>query len=248
MIKTVIIDDDPNIREMLKSILNDYFTEIEVVGMADSVSGGVELIKRVNPELVLLDIEIKEGTGFQVLQRLKPLNFKFIVITAFNDCAIKAIKFSALDYILKPVNEHELRLAVENALAVIENSDLEQQVNNFFEHYEKKTQSKKIVLKTAENLYLVDVSDIVYCKSDNSYTTFYLDSGEEILVSKSIKDYEEILADYRFFRPHQSYLVNLNFVKRVDKSDGGFLVMKDEIQIPISSRRKISLVQILESL
>jgi len=121
-------------------------------------------------------------------------------------------------------------------------------VNNFFEHYEKKTQSKKIVLKTAENLCLVHVSDIVYCKSDNSYTTFYLDSGEEILVSKSIKEYEEILADYRFFRPHQSFLVNLNFVKRVDKSDGGFLVMKDEVQIPISSRRKISLVQILESL
>jgi len=119
MIKTIIIDDDPNIREMLKTILNDYFTEIEVVGMADSVSGGVELIKRVNPELVLLDIEIKEGTGFQVLQRLKPFSFKFIVITAFNDCAIKAIKFSALDYILKPVNEHELRLAVENALVQI---------------------------------------------------------------------------------------------------------------------------------
>ena len=248
MIKTVIIDDDPNIRETLKTILNDYFTEIEVIGMADSVSGGVELIKRVNPDLVLLDIEIKEGTGFQVLQRLKPFSFKFIVITAFNDCAIKAIKFSALDYILKPVNEHELRLAVENALAVIENSDLEQQVNNFFEHYERKTQSKKIVLKTAENLYLIDVSDIIHCKSDNSYTTFYLQSGEEILVSKSIKDYEEILTDYRFFRPHQSFLVNLNFVKRVDKSDGGFLIMKNGEEIPISSRRKAALVQILESL
>src|SRR6056297_1600748 len=153
MIKAVIIDDEPEIREVNRRLLADNFTEVEIVGEADSVESGVELIQKVQTQLVLLDIDIKGGTGFHILQKVHPYNFAIIFITAFNEFAIKAIKFSALDYILKPVNEVEFCTAVKNAVESIESKQIETQVNNFFEHYEKKTQSKKIVLKTCDSIH-----------------------------------------------------------------------------------------------
>jgi len=244
MIKAVIIDDEPEIREINRRLLADNFTEVEIVGEADSVDSGVELIQSLQPQLVLLDIDIKGGTGFHILQKVKPCNFALIFITAFNEYAIKAIKFSALDYILKPVNETEFCTAVQSAIESIENRKLEDQVNNFFDHYERKTQSKKIVLKTSDSIYLVDISDIIYCVSDNSYTTFYIKDKKDILVSKGIKEYEKLLESYNFFRPHQSYLVNLHFIHKIDKTDGGSIVLKNSKEIPVSFRRKQALMDI----
>jgi two-component system LytT family response regulator len=248
MIKVAIIDDDPDMTNTNSSLLKKYFPEIEIVGLADSVSTGISLIKDRSPQLVLLDIELKDGTGFDILQQIKNCSFQVIFITAFNQFGIKAIKFSAIDYILKPVNEYEFKKSIENALSTIESSEIEKQIETFFSHYEKKAQIKKIVLKTLDFLHIIDISDIIYCKSDNSYTTFFLNSGEEILVSKSIKEYNEILSDYHFFKPHQSFLVNLNYVKRIDKSTGGFLILKSGSEIAISSRRKPSLIKMLENL
>lgn len=244
MIKAVIIDDEPEIREINRRLLSDNFTEVEIVGEADSVESGVELIQNLQPQLVLLDIDIKGGTGFHILQKVKPYNFALIFITAFNDYAIKAIKFSALDYILKPVNETEFCAAVQSAIQSIENSQIENQVNNFFDHYERKTQSKKIVLKTSDSIYLLDISEIIYCVSDNSYTTFYIKDKKEIVVSKGIKEYEKLLESYNFFRPHQSYLVNLHFIHKIDKTDGGSIVLKNNKEIPVSFRRKQALMDI----
>src|SRR6056297_1590114 len=248
MIKAVIIDDEPEIREVNRRLLADNFTEVEIVGEADSVESGVELIQKVQPQLVLLDIDIKGGTGFHILQKVKPYNFALIFITAFNEFAIKAIKFSALDYILKPVNETEFCSAVQSAIESIENWQLEDQVNNFFDHYERKTQTKKIVLKTSDSIYLVDISDIIYCVSDNSYTTFYLKDKKEILVSKSIKEYEKLLESYNFFRSHQSYLVNLHFIRKIDKTNGGSIILNNKKEIPISHRRKQALLDIFDKL
>lgn len=248
MIKAVIIDDEKELRFINRSLLSDNFPQIEVVGEADSVESSVELIQNTNPDIVLLDIEINGGTGFNVLQKVKPYNFKLIFVTAFNQFAIKAIKFSAIDYILKPVNEYEFINAVENALQSIENNHLEKQVSNFFDHYDKKKEAKKIVLRTTEAMHIIDVAEILYCKSDNSYTTFYLTDKKEILVSKPIKEYAELLEEFNFLRPHQSYLVNLNAIKKLDKSDGGFLIMNNGSEIPISTRRKQSLMQILDKL
>lgn len=250
MIKAVVIDDDRNIRDINKALLTDYFPEISIVGEADNVSDGVNLIKKYNPDLVLLDIELKDGTGFHILQKVKPYNFKLIFITAFNDFAIRAIKFSAIDYILKPVNEHEFKTAVENALAKIESTEIESQLNHFFDHYQKNIQYKKIVLKTQESLHIVSLSDIVYCQNENVYTTFFLANGEEIIISKGIKEYEELLSDYRFFRPHQSFLVNLNYVKKIDKSAGASIILNDgkNTEILISSRRKNQLIKMLEKI
>ena len=238
MIKAIIIEDEPDLRELSRSMLNANFREIEIVGETDSVDGGVELIKNTQPQLVLMDIEIKGGTGFNILQRVKPYTFKLVVVTAFNQFAIKAIKFSAIDYILKPINEFEFVAAIESALKLIEPGQMEQQMTQLVEMYEKKAQAKKIVLRTKEAMHIVDISDIEFCQSDNSYTTFFISGEKKILVSKSIKDFSEILEECNFFRPHQSYLVNLNSVSRIDKTDGGFILMKNGKEIPISSRRK----------
>lgn len=238
MIKTVIIEDQPDLVEVSRRLLQDNFVDIEVVGEADSVDGGVELIQNTQPHLVLMDIEIKGGTGFNILQKVKPHNFKLVVVTAFNQFAIKAIKFSALDYILKPINESEFVAAIENALKLIEPEQLEQQMAQLVEMYVKKAQAKKIVLRTSEANHVVNISDIEYCQSDNSYTTFYLSEGEKIIVSKPMKEYADLLEECDFFRPHQSFLINLHAVSRIDKSDGGFVILKNGSEIPISSRRK----------
>lgn len=249
MIRTVVIDDDPQMQELNCSLLKDNFSELAIEGVADSVEDGVRLIQEINPQLVLLDIEIKGGTGFHILQELAPYQFKVVFITAFNDFAIKAIKFSAIDYILKPVNEVEFCLAIKNAISLIDSqTDTQEQTHFFLDLYKKEMQSKKIVLRTGEAFHIVDISDIMFCKSDNSYTTFYMEDGEEVIVSKGIREYDGLLKEFGFFRPHQSYLVNLNHAKKVDKSDGGFVVMKNKKEIPVSVRQKKSLIRLLEEL
>ncbi len=246
--KIALIDDDKNIREQYKTIIFGHFQEITRIYEADTAKRGIELLKNTSVDVVILDIDLGDGTGFDVLQNVKPYNFSLIFSTAFNDFAIKAIKFSALDYILKPFDKDELISALEKAISLREKSNLENQLKNFFDHYDKTTQSKKLVLKTAGEFNIVDVNDIVYCKSDNSYTSFFFSNSEEIIVSKGMKEYEELLSQYNFFRPHTSYLVNLNFVKKLDKSDGGFLILKNGREIPVSQRKKARLVQVLEEL
>ena len=248
MVKVVIIEDELDLREMNRRLLENNFNDVEIVGETGSVEGGIDLIQKLKPHLVLMDIEIEGGTGFDILQKVKPYDFKLVVVTAYNQFAIKAIKFSAIDYILKPVNESEFILAVENALELIGSSHRDQQMANFIDIYERKTQIKKIVLRTAKAIHIVDISDIEYCNSDNSYTYFYLSGGERIMVSKSIKEFAEILEECNFFRPHQSYLINLNAVSRIDKADGGFVILKNGSEIPISSRRKQIIFEMLNQL
>lgn len=248
MLRTVIIDDEPDLREINKRLLLDNFTDIEIVGEAGSVERSISLIKEQKPDLVLLDIEIKGGTGFHILQKVKPYNFKVIFVTAFNEFALKAIKFSALDYILKPVNEAEFCQAIEKAIAHFDTKKTEIQFDNFFEHYEKQSPNKKIVLRTSESVFLVNLSDIRYCKSDNSYTVFHIRDKKSIMVSRSIKEFAELLEEFSFCRPHQSYLVNINFIEKLDKTDGGFIVLDDKTEIPISTRKKQAIMQILDKL
>lgn len=249
MIKAVIIDDEPAMQQVNSLLMNEYFPEVKVAGIANSVESGILLIKEQQPQLVLLDIELGTGTGFQVLQQLKPYSFKVVFITGFDSYALKAIKFSALDYILKPVNETEFQNAIQKAVDEINNQENhEQQTQHLLDTFRKEINPKKLVLKTAESMHIIDINDILFCQSDNSYTTFYIEHNEKIVVSKSIGDYEDLLADFSFFRPHQSFLVNLNHVKKIDKSDGGFIIMKNKKEIPISIRQKKKLISMLENL
>lgn len=249
MIKAVIIDDNPDIRATNKKLLAEYFAEVEVLGEADSVDSGYNLIRQTNPHLVILDIELKDGTGFQLLQKLKEYSFKVIFITAYDNYALKAIKFHAIDYILKPVNATEFQLAVQSTLDLIEKDLLTNEQNHqFLNSFNANSGLTKIMLRTLNTMHLVNISDILYCKNDNSYSTFFLVSDEKIMVSKGISFYEEILTNSGFYRLHQSFLVNLHHVKKLDKTDGGFVILDSGKEIPVSTRRMKGLIQFLENL
>ncbi|PLX06662.1 MAG: hypothetical protein C0596_15200 [Marinilabiliales bacterium] len=180
--KLALIDDDSNIRGLYKRIIENHFSDTFEVYEADSVKSGVDLLKNTSIDLLVLDIDLGDGTGFDVLQAVKPYDFTLIFSTAFNEFAIKAFKFSALDYILKPVEENEFCQAIEKAIRVNEKENLEIQLRNFFDNYEKKNDSRKLVLKTVGELHIIDINDIAFCKSDNSYTTFSFFNADDIIV------------------------------------------------------------------
>ena len=234
MISAVIIEDDPGAQAVNAQLLADYFPEIELLGKADSIQSANKLIKSASPDLVLLDIELTDGSGFELLQQLQPYQFKLVFITGFNEFAIKAFKYSALDYLLKPVNPGDFQESVQRAVDQISNhDDKSAQFEVLMQAFNQQSHHKKLVLKTTESLHVVDIEQIVFCRSDNSYTTFYFKDEPNILVSRSLKEYESLLAHHGFFRAHQSYLVNLNQVGKLNKSDGGFLIMSNKLEVPI---------------
>lgn len=249
MIKAIIIEDEPQLRETNELLLRENFPDVSIEGVAGTVGESIKMIQEINPQLVLCDIQLEDGNCFQVLQNCKPYTFRPVFITAYNQFAIKAIKFSAIDYILKPVNEFEFCDAIQKAIASIHDAENNAvQTETFISNYQGGSSPKKVVLRTAEAMHIVRLDEILYCKSDNSYTSFYLRNKKEITVSKSIKEYAELFAEYHFLRPHQSFLVNLQHITKIDKTDGGFIIMENGAEIPISSRRKQALFDELERL
>ncbi len=245
----VIVDDEPLARQIVESIIVDNFPSINIVGQAGSVKEGINIITIKKPDLVFLDVDLTDGTGFDILQGLPRIDFKIIFITAYQEYALRAIKFSAFDFILKPVNTTEL---VDTLKRVSSESKMHDQVvkwealfNNISKLEEK---THKIVLKTSESIHLVPVTDIIHCEADNNYTTFYLVSGEKIVISKGLKEYEDLLEGHGFFRVHQSHLINMNFILRFDKRDGGYVILTDKSTIPVSQRKKQKLLEFFEGL
>lgn len=245
--RVVIIDDEVLARNTMKNILHRNHPDLEIVGEADAVSEAVKVILEQNPDLVFLDIDLKDGSGFDVLNALDEIKFKTIFATAHHEYAIKAIKFSALDYILKPVSEIEVRAAIERVkiqgLTENQNTQFEVLKNNY-----QNSTDKKIVLKTSESIHLVRVQDVIRCEADNNYTTFFINGNRKIVVSKGLKEYEELLTTFAFLRVHQSHLINVKEIKRFDKKDGGFVVLSDGSEIPVSQRKKQKLLDVFESL
>lgn len=237
MIKAILVDDEAYIRENVKTKLKESFSKsIEVVGEASTVSKAVALINEKKPELLFLDIQLTDGTSFDILNQIETNDLDIIFITGFDKHAIKAIKVGALDYILKPIDADEFKEAVVKA---IENSKKESDLEKLIEissEYFKGVEKKRIVLKTMENVYVVYEDDILYCKSEGNYTTFYTLQSERILVSKPIKKIIELLSDDVFVRCHQSYIVNKKHVLRYNRQ--GILIVNHEIKVPVSSRRK----------
>jgi two-component system, LytTR family, response regulator len=225
-----------------------YCTDVEVIGEADSVKSGIETITKLQPDLVLLDVDLGDGTGFDLLKKMEPANFKVVFITAYQEHATKAFKFSAIDYILKPVNSGELTEAISRA-KVVQKENLEDKLKAFMDNIGSIAhEAKKIVLKTTESIHIVNVQDIVRCESDRNYTYFYFRDAKKLLVSRTLGDYEEMLGAYKFYRPHQSHLVNLNFIEKFEKADGGFLILKDKTKVPVSTRKREHLMNLLEQL
>ncbi len=249
MLKTIIIDDELPARQMLSTMAGTYCEGIKVVGTAGSVTAGLKEIAQKKPDLVLLDINLPDGSGFDLLDKLGDMKPLIIFITAYDEYAIKAFKFSAVDYLMKPVNVDELQKAVDKCSERKERDDLNAQLKILVQNFNDPAgENKKIILKTAECIHIVKVNEIIRCEADRNYTEFYLTDSKKILVSKSLREYDELLSGYGFFRSHQSHLININHIQRFEKADGGELVMADESRVPVAKRKRDELLQLFQHL
>ena len=248
MIRAVIIDDEINNQELISNLLKTYADNVQVVGMANSVDTAYKIINEQHPDLIFLDIQMPDGTGFDLLKKFDKINFKIIFVTAHQEYAIEAFKYSALDYILKPLSPSNLLAAVkkmEDAISSEElNLKLKTLLNNIAEPAKNK---KKIVLKTMERIYSVDLDDIIRFESDGGYTKVYLADGKRIMVSKTMKEFDDLLMDTGFLRVHHSHLINMNHLFCFEKAEG-HVVMKDDSIVPVSNRKKDHLMELLNML
>ena len=234
----VIIDDEKRSRESLELLVKDYCPQVNVLEMAESVETGVEAVKKHKPDLLFLDIELQDGTGFDLLEKVSGNNFYVIFTTAFENYALRALKLSAVDYLLKPINADELAAAVKKAGDIIEKTHQESNFQLLLQNLQSNTGMHKIALPTSEGLTFINVHDIIRCQADGSYTHFFFKSQKKLLVSKKIKEYEELLSPYNFVRVHHSHLVNLDEVTKYVRGDGGYVVMSDGETVYVSKRKK----------
>jgi two-component system, LytTR family, response regulator len=248
MLNIIIIEDEQKVLDTIVEILNKH-CKVNIIGAANSVATATQLLQENSPDLVLLDVNLPDGTSFDILNQLEEHNFGIIFITAFEEYALKAIKFSALDYLLKPINYLELVDAIKRAEKSFEKDKNDIKLKALLSNIRSFSDNlKKVVLNTAESIYLIDIQDVTRCNSDGSYTVFYLADGRKIMVSKVLKEYAEMLEDYGFIRVHKSHLININHLERIEKNNGYFVVMKDKAEVPVSVRKREKLVSILNSL
>jgi len=239
MVRTVIIDDELNARIIIRGIVDTLPDRFQVVAEASDVKSGVDAITNSKPDLVLLDIDMPDGTAFDLLEKIGNINFKIIFITAHSDYAIQAFKFSAVDFILKPIISTELFRALDKAEKSIGFEDLNLKVNSLLANLNPENKKKKLILKSIDSILSVDISEIFYCESDGgSYTRFYLSDDRKFLVSRPLKEYDSLLWTYGFFRVHKSYLVNMNKITRYEKQDGGSVILNNQKEIPVSHRKR----------
>jgi two-component system LytT family response regulator len=249
MLRAVVIDDIDSIRTKNIDIIKSNCPNIVIIGQADSVESGVNLIKQIVPDIVFLDVEMPDGTGFDLLQKLKPINFKVIFITGYEDFAIRAFRFSAIDYLLKPLDPDDLIEAVNKAEESLTKDVMELKLNTLFSNLERPQNLQKLVLKTAEKIYSINIQDIVNCESDKNYTTFYFINAPKLVVSTTLKEYETLLKPFQFFRAHQSHLINMLYFDHFVKTDGGnTIVMKNKNKIPLAIRKKEEFLALVDSL
>ena len=239
MIKAMIVDDEPKNLRVLSKLLNEFCPTVEIIAESANAVDAYDLMKTKMPELLFLDIEMPFGNGFDLLDRLGPSGFEIIFVTAFNEYAIKAFKYSALDYLLKPVNIEELKNAVTRAEEKIRNKSTNEQLKNFLHNLHKPDISDhKIAIATREGLMFLLIDKIMYCEANGGYTTFHTKSGEKLISSRNIKEYEDILPPKIFFRIHHSFIINLKSIARYHKGRGGYVEMENGNIIEVASRRK----------
>lgn len=249
MLRAVVIDDIETIRKEHIALIHSKCPEVSVIAEADSVASGVRAIKQYAPDLVFLDVEMPDGNGFDLLQQVRPINFKVIFITGYEDFAIRAFRFSAIDYLLKPLQVNDLQEAVRKAKDSMSREIFNLKLSNLFANLERPKDIQKLILKTADRIYSVNIQDIVSCEADKNYTTFTFINAPKLVVSNSLKEYEMMLSGHNFFRTHKSYLINMAYFDHFVKTDGGNrVVMKNKISIPLSVRKKEEFLVLLENL
>lgn len=238
MIKALIIEDEPGNVRIFKNLIKTYCPQVEIIGEADTVDKAYTLIQKSKPELVFLDIEIPGGNAFTLLDRLKPINFEIIFVSAYDNYTLKAIKYSALDYILKPVNIEELISAVNKVAEKINTHQLQQRFENLINNITTSKKSLQSLAVPANFGYeFIVINNIIRCEAKGKYTYFHMNDGRKIISVKNLKEYEEMLSSEIFFRLHHAHLINVNFIKRFHKAKG-IVEMKDGMKIPLATRRK----------
>ncbi|MBK9106832.1 MAG: response regulator transcription factor [Saprospiraceae bacterium] len=239
MIRAILIDDEPRSLKLLVNLIGEYCPQVKLLGIATKVEDAFLLIQNNLPDVIFLDIEMQRETGFDLLNRFSKIQFEIIFTTAFEHYALKAIKFSALDYLLKPIDIEELKLAV----AKVEQNGQHQKMNKRLETFMQnmqlaKTDHYQLALPSSDGLNFIQIQDILYLKSDRQYTIFYTKTGEKIVTSKNLGEYEDLLKDFNFFRVHHSSLINLNEAKKYLRGEGGSVIMSNGQEIEVSKRKK----------
>ncbi len=242
--RAIVVDDIEKFRCNLIQDLNDFCPNIEIVGTAEGVISAAKEIKAKKPDVVFLDIQINEGTAFDLLEILGDVDFKIIFTTASDEYAIKAFKLSAIDYLLKPIDIDELKSAVSK-LSSINRDDYQLLTSNI---KEIKKSNKRLALHSQDKIEIVEVGNIIRCESNINYTNFFFENGKTMLVTKTLKEFDKILSDFGFYRVHQSHLINIDHLKEYIKIDGGYLKMKDGSSVPISTRKKSSVLKLLQGI
>ncbi|WP_170110213.1 LytR/AlgR family response regulator transcription factor [Flavilitoribacter nigricans] len=247
MIKTVIIDDEQHSIDTLVWKLNNYCEDVDIVATFTNPVQGIKYLKEEAPDLLFLDIEMPMMNGFDVLEELGPvINFSVIFVTAYDSFGIKAVKFSALDYILKPVHNKELVGAVQKFKAVNKQDSIVR-IDNLLSNIQAERQRKpvKIALASRESIEFVAPDDIILCEADSNYSKVFLINGKMRLISKTLRDFEEMLEPQGFFRPHNSFVINLEYVQEFQRLDGGYLVMKNKMKVPVSKQKRSQVLGLL---
>lgn len=239
MYKAIIVEDELHAREFLKNIVNSYCSDLALVALAGSVEEAAAAIKLHQPDLVFLDIEMQTGTGFDLLQQFPQPSFDVIFTTAYDHYAIRAIKFSAVDYLLKPIDIDELQQSVAKVIEKKKNSTGQQALQLLLKNLQNPQQSEQsITLSTSDGLEFIALKDIIRIEASGPYSHFFLKDKKKIIVSRNLKEYETLLTDHGFFRVHNSHIINIREVKRMIKTDGGYAVMSDDSNISISPKKK----------
>ena len=237
MLKAIIIDDEAKGRMALKQKLQDYCKEVQAIGEAENGEVGIQLIEKTKPDIVFLDIEMPRMDGFEMLHRLPEKNFHLIFTTAYDQYAIKAIKYAAFDYLLKPVDIEELKLAISK-ISIHQHAHTEKKLDLLDQNFAGKNAFNKIAISTLDGLLFFEIKDIVHLEANSNYTTLYFVSGSKLVASKTLKDFEELLPADIFFRVHHSHLINLNYIKRYIKGDGGQIELQNGNYIDVARRKK----------
>ena len=247
VIKAVVVENETRTLDIINQTMDIYNPNVDIVAQANDMKSGICIINEFEPDLLLINIRLKDGSGFELIDHFNPPDFKTIFFSNHIDYAIKAIKYDAIDYLLKPIVKESLAQAIKKADSLI--------------RYEEKLQAKalgtsfnilkdnhRILLKSSDRVHLVNSSDIIHLEAGGNYSNFYMKSGRKIMVSKSTKEYEEVLFDQGFYRVHKSHIININQMRYFDKTDGGTLVMTNGDKVPVASRKKEMLMELFDNL
>jgi two-component system LytT family response regulator len=239
MIRTVLIDDETDSIRVLQKLLETYCPQVEVVGTAEGVETGLEVIQATHPDLLLLDIEMTQGNAFDLLNQLRPLTFQVIFVTAFDNYAIRAFKYSAVDYLLKPVDIDELVGAVRRVAERSQQRNIIDQMQVFLDNMGTYSLAQqKMAVPTVDGLIFINLREVVRLEAKSSYTQINLESGEMVMATRTIKDYEDILPETLFCRIHNSHIINLQKIEKYHKGRGGYVILEDGSEIEVASRRR----------